>query len=101
MNNAIQHPPTYTRRHSRFSRETLIEFLFSINRWHYPVHLHLHYSSMGNSFWEKIDQNSRNTAIGAVIVFGIVSFALRKLLRYPGLNRWFMYFLLQHLHMVY
>ena len=84
VNNTIQHPPTYTRRHSRIHERLLLSFLFQLIA---GITLFICIAIIpvwGIRFWEKIDQNSRNTAIGAIIVFGVVSFALRKLLRYPG-----------------
>ena len=84
MNNPIQPPPSYTRRHSRLHERLLLSFPFQ-----FIIGITLFICTAiipvwGIRFWEKIDQNSSNTAVGAVIVFGIVSFALRKLLRYPG-----------------
>lgn len=76
--------PSYVRRHSRIHEKILLSYIFQLfTGISLLVSLSV-FPIWGLRFWEKIDLNSSNTLVASILAFAIASFALRKLLRYPG-----------------
>lgn len=83
MNQSIN-PPKFTRRHSRLHERILLSFIFQliagITLITFLTMIPLH----GIKFWEIIEENSKNALIGVIFVFTIITYSIRRLLRYPG-----------------
>ncbi|WP_061249399.1 sugar transferase [Leptospira alstonii] len=74
----------YVRRHSRIHEQVLLSTLFQLTVGSLLVTCITIIPRWGWDFWNHIDKNSLNSAIGVLIAFNITFISLRRLLKYPG-----------------
>ncbi len=74
----------YVRRHSRIHEQILLSTLFQLTAGSLFVSCTTIVPLWGFDFWDRIDKNSFNSAMGVLIAFNITFISLRRLLKYPG-----------------
>ncbi|WP_045192433.1 MULTISPECIES: sugar transferase [Leptospira] len=74
----------YVRRHSRIHEQILLSTLFQLTVGSLLVSCVTIIPLWGFDFWNRIDKNSFNSAMGVLIAFNITFISLRRLLKYPG-----------------